>query len=175
MLDNKINDKGNIVIYQLEDGTSKIDVKVENETVWLTQKQMSELLGVSVSAINQHIKNIFENKELNEETVIKFFLITANDGKKYNTTFYNLDMIISVGYRVNSISAVHFRQWATKVLKEYIIKGFALNDERLKGKNNNYLDELVQRIREIRTSELNFYQKVRDAFTLSKDCNRPVA
>lgn len=161
--------KGNIIIYQSEDGTSKINVRIENETVWLTQKQMSELFEVSVSAINQHIKNIFGAKELNEETVIKFFLITANDGKTYNTAFYNLDMIISVGYRVNSISAVRFRQWATQILKEYIIKGFALDDERLKKDKNTPIEELVKRVRDIRASELNFYQKIRDVLKLSSD------
>ncbi|HSQ97814.1 MAG TPA: RhuM family protein [Rickettsiales bacterium] len=173
-----MNNKGNIVIYQLSDGTSKIDVKVENETVWFTQKQMSELLGVAENNITYHIQNVYKEGELKLEATTQKIRVVQKEGNREvnrEVLFYNLDMIISVGYRVNSISAVHFRQWATKILKEYIIKGFALNDERLKGKNNNYLDELIQRIREIRASELNFYQKVRDAFTLSKDYNRPVA
>ncbi len=164
--------KGNIIIYELEDGTSRIDVKVENETVWLTKNQITQLFSTNRQNIEYHIKNIYESNELQESSTCKKILQVQREGSrdvKREVDFYNLDMIISVGYRVNNVAGVRFRQWATKRLAEYMVKGFTLDDERLKGKGNKYLDELVQRIKEIRASELNFYQKVRDAFSLSKD------
>ena len=127
------NDKGEIVIYQTDDGHTKLEVRLEDETVWLTQAQLVELYQTSKSNISEHIKHIFEEGELEETSVVRKFRTTASDGKKYNTTFYNLDMIISLGYRVKSSVATKFRQWATQRLKEYMIKGFALDDERLKG------------------------------------------
>lgn len=121
-----------IIIYQTEDGYTKIDVKFEDETVWLTQAQLCELYQTSKSNISEHIKHIFEEEELDEESVVRKFRTTADDGKTYNVTYYNLDMIISLGYRVKSVIATRFRQWATKRLKEYMIKGFTIDDERLK-------------------------------------------
>ncbi|MBN1494125.1 virulence RhuM family protein [Candidatus Peregrinibacteria bacterium] len=160
-----------IVIYQTEDGQTKINVQFENETVWLTQKLMAELFDVSVPTINEHLKNIFSTQELEEKSVIRNFRITASDGKEYDTKHYNLDTIIALGYRVNSKRATQFRIWATQRLKEYIIKGFALDDERLKqgGQKARYFEELLQRIRDIRSSERNFYQKVTDIYATSID------
>ncbi|MDR0677049.1 MAG: virulence RhuM family protein, partial [Elusimicrobiota bacterium] len=148
--------ESSIIIYQSADGKTKIDVKLENENIWLNQKQMSDLFGVEVPAVLKHIKNIFEVGELSEDSTISKMEIVQQEGErlvKREITFYNLDAIISVGYRVNSITAVHFRQWATQKLKEYIIKGFVLDDERLKLAKNNYFDELLERIRDIRSSE----------------------
>lgn len=157
------------MIFKSANGEIKIEVFLHNETVWLTQKKMAELFGVSIPTINEHIKNIFDSNELIEESVIRKFLITANDNKQYKTLFYNLDMIISVGYRVNSHRATQFRIWATKVLKEYIIKGFSMDDERLKNPNNvfgkDYFDEQLARIRDIRSSERRFYQKITDIYS----------
>ncbi len=161
----------NFCFIQTEDGRTKIEVKLEDETVWLTQAQMIELFQSSKPNISEHIKHIFEEGELREEAVVRKFRTTAADGKKYNTTFYNLDVIISVGYRVRSHRGTQFRIWATQKLKEYIIKGFVLDDERLKetGYSNDYFDELLERIRDIRTSEKNFYFKVREIYKLSVD------
>ncbi|MFH1564307.1 MAG: virulence RhuM family protein, partial [bacterium] len=144
---------------------------LENETAWLNQKQMAELFDKDVRTINEHIKNVFLEGELAENSVIRNFRITANDGKNYETNFYNLDMIISVGYRVKSQRGTQFRIWATERLKEYIIKGFTMDDERLKqgGKWARYFEELLQRIRDIRSSERNFYQKVTDIYATSID------
>ncbi len=163
--------KGEIVIYNSEDGQAKIEVFLENETVWLTQKQMSELFDKGLPTINEHIKNIFVEGELEEKSVIRKFRITAKDDKSYDTNFYNLDVIISVGYRVNSKQGTQFRIWATQKLSEYIVKGFAMDDERLKqgGAKARYFEELLQRIRDIRSSERNFYQKVTDIYTTSID------
>jgi hypothetical protein len=158
------------LFYQGCEGTTKIQViaDAEGETIWATQASMSEIFNVEVSTINYHLKNIFSSGELNENSVIRKIRITAQDGKTYNTSFYNLDAIISVGYRVNSNQATQFRIWATSVLKEYMIKGFALDDERLKqGKEafgKDYFDELLERIREIRASERRFYQKITDIY-----------
>lgn len=165
------NPQSQIVIYQTEDGQTKIDVQFQDETVWLTQKLMAELFEVSVPTINEHLKNIFSTQELDEISVIRNFRITASDGKEYETKHYNLDAIIALGYRVNSRRATQFRIWATQRLKEYIIKGFALDDERLKqgGQKARYFEELLQRIRDIRSSERNFYQKVADIYTTSID------
>jgi len=161
-----------ILLYQTEDGKSRIEVRLENETVWLSQKMLSELFQVTVPTINEHIKNIFKDMELNENSVIRNFRITAADGKSYQTNFYNLDMIIAIGYRVRSHRGLQFRQWATERLREYMIKGFVLDDERLKeGRNfaGDYFDELLERIRDIRASEKRFYQKIRDIYKLAID------
>ena len=165
----KEDQQSKIVIYQSEDGQAKIDVHFKGETAWLTQKLMAELFDVAVPTINEHLKNIFETRELNENSVIRNFRITAADGKTYDTKHYNLDCIIALGYRVNSIRATQFRIWATQRLREYIIKGFALDDERLKqgGGRARYFEELLQRIRDIRSSERNFYQKVTDIYATS--------
>ncbi len=161
-----------IIFYQGDDGNVKIEVFYHNETFWMTQKKIAELFGVQRSAITKHLKNIFEEGELEEDSVSSILEHTAEDGKNYNTTFYNLDTIIAVGYRVNSGKATKFRIWATKVLKEFITKGFVLDDERLKqGKHfgKDYFDELLERIREIRASERRFYQKITDIYALSID------
>lgn len=159
-----------IILYQTEDGITKIDVRLENETVWLTQAQMVELFQTTKQNISLHLRNIFNEGELLEGSVVKEYLTTAGDGKNYRTNFYNLDVIISVGYRVKSHRGIQFRIWATQRLKEYIVKGFTLDDERLKAAGQiRYFDELVERIRDIRSSERIFYQKVKDIFTLSID------
>ena len=156
-----------IIFYTTPDGIVHIEVFFQNETFWLSQKKMSELFGVEVNTINYHLKEIFKSAELQEDAVIRKIRITAEDGKSYLTNFYNLDAIIAVGYRVNSYQATQFRVWATKTLREFIIKGFVLDDERLKqgqrfGKD--YFDELLDRIREIRASERRFYLKITDIY-----------
>ena len=156
-----------VILYTTPKGAIKIEILFENETFWLTQKKLAELFSVEVNTINYHLKEIFKTKELEENSVIRKIRITANDGKKYMTNFYNLDAIIAVGYRVNSYSATQFRIWATNTLKEFIIKGFVLDSERLKqGKNfgEDYFDELLEKIREIRASERRFYQKITDIY-----------
>ncbi len=159
-----------ILIYQNQNGHIKIDVRLEDETVWLTQSQMAQLFGKDKRTISEHIGNIFKEGELEENSVVRNFRITATDGKNYDTQHYNLDVIISVGYRVKSPQGTQFRIWATQRLKEYIIKGFALNDERFKSGNSmNYFSELQERIREIRLSERFFYQKIKDIYTTSID------
>ncbi len=163
-----------IIFYQGDDGNVKIEVFYHDETFWMTQKKIAELFGVQRPAITKHLKNIFEEGELEEDSVSSILEHTADDGKKYKTTFYNLDTIIAVGYRVNSNKATKFRVWATKVLTEFITKGFVLDDERLKqGKHfgKDYFDELLERIREIRASERRFYQKITDIYALSLDYN----
>jgi len=168
--------RGGFVLYTTSEGKVKIEVILKDESVWLTQKAMSELFGVKRPAITKHLKNIFDSKELQENSVSSILEHTASDGKKYRTQFYNLDAIIAVGYRVNSYQATQFRIWATKVLKEFMIKGFALDDERLKqgatlfGKD--YFEELLERIREIRASERRFYQKITDIYSLSVDYDK---
>jgi hypothetical protein len=159
-----------ILIYQNQDGHIKIDVRLENETVWLTQEQMQNLFGKSKATISEHIKNVFEEGELDKDSVVRNFRTTAADGKSYATNFYSLDVIISVGYRVKSAQGTQFRIWATQRLKEYIIKGFTLNDDRFKSGNSmNYFNELQDRIREIRLSEKFFYQKIKDIYATSID------
>ena len=159
-----------ILIYQTERGNTKIEVILEDETVWLTQNQMMELFQTTKQKISLHIKNIFREGELSENSVVKEYLTTAQDGKNYRTKHFNLDVIISVGYRVKSHRGTQFRIWATQQLKEYLIKGFVLDDERLKSGNQmNYFDELLERIRDIRSSEKIFYQKVKDIYTTSID------
>lgn len=162
--------ENNIIIYQTQDGKTKIDVKIENETVWLTQNQMVELFQSSKANISEHISHIFEESELDENSVVRNFRITANDGKNYNTKHYNLDVIISVGYRVKSLRGTQFRIWATQTLKEYMIKGFALNDELLKQSGGGgYWKELLERIRDIRSSEKVFYRQILDIYATSID------
>lgn len=163
-------DKGQIILYQTQNGENKIEVTLANDTVWLTIDQMAELFQRNKSTISRHIKNIFEDEELEQNAVVAFFATTATDSKVYQVAYYNLDMIISVGYRVKSHRGVQFRIWATQVLKEYLIKGFVLNDELLKNAGNgNYFDELLSRIRDIRSSEKIFYRKVLEIYALSID------
>lgn len=160
-----------IIIYTTETGETKLEVRLENETVWLTQKLMAELFQTTVANINIHLKNIFDEGELDANSVIKDYLITAADGKNYRTKFYNLDAIISVGYRIKSTVATRFRQWATQHIKEYIVKGFVMDDERLKNPDlpYDYFEELLKRIQDIRTSERRFYQKITDIYATSTD------
>ena len=156
-----------IIFYTTPQGNVSIEVLYNNDTFWLTQKAMAELFGVKVPAISKHLSNIFETNELEEKSVISILETTASDGKNYKTSYYSLDAIIAVGYRVNSHQATQFRIWATKTLKEFIIKGFVLDDERLKqGKRfgKDYFDELLERIREIRASERRFYLKITDIY-----------
>ncbi len=172
MEDNKKEDRSEIIIYQTEDGSTKIDVKFEEETVWLTQAQLCELYQTSKSNISEHIKHIFEEGELEEVSVVRKFRTTGADGKNYNITHYNLDMIISLGYRVKSLIATQFRRWATEHLKEYMIKGFTMDDERLKNLGGgNYWKELLDRIRDIRSSEKVMYRQVLDLYATSVDYN----
>ena len=159
-----------LFIYQAPDGRIKIDVRLEDETVWLTQAHMAELFGKNKKTISEHIRNIFNEGELDEKAVVRNFRTTAADSKNYDVQYYNLDVIISVGYRVKSQQGTRFRIWATQRLREYIVKGFALNDERFKsGSSMNYFIELQERIREIRLSERFFYQKIKDIYTTSID------
>ncbi len=159
-----------VIIYTANDGKTKIDVKLEEETLWLTQAQMCELYQTSKSNVSEHIKHIFEEGELNEESVVRKFRTTAADGKEYLVSHYNLDMIIALGYRVRSIIATRFRQWATERLKEYIVKGFTLDDERLKKLGGgSYWKELLERIRDIRASEKVLYRQILEIYATSID------
>lgn len=163
-------EKSEILIYQNNDGNIKIDVRLEEDTVWLTQDQMADLFGKAKSTINEHIKNVFEENELSQTETIKKFGISEFQQKAPN--FYNLDVVISVGYRVKSQQGTQFRIWATQRLREFIVKGFSLNDDRFKsGTSMNYFNELQERIREIRISERFFYQKIKDIYTTSIDYN----
>ncbi len=166
-------DNGQIILFQTQGGETKIEVRLSNETVWLTADQMAELFQRNKSTISRHIKNIYESTELEQNLTVAFFATVQNEGDRKverNIAYYNLDMIISVGYRVNSHRGVQFRQWATQVLKEYMIKGFALNDDLLKNAGQgNYFDELLARIRDIRSSEKVFYRKVLEIYALSID------
>jgi len=170
----KDKNKSQLIIYQTESGETKIDVRFQDETVWLSQQLMAELFQTTVPNINIHIKNIFEEGELNKKATIKDFLIVRKEGTREvqrKVEYYNLDMIISVGYRIKSKVATHFRQWATRHLSEYIVKGFVLDDERLKNPDQpfDYFDELIRRIQDIRTSERRFYQKITDIYATSVD------
>ena len=164
-----------IIIYQTQDGQTKIDVRIENETVWLTQNQMAELFQTTKQNISLHIKNIFEEGELTEDSTVKDYLTVQNEGNRKvsrNVTHYNLDVIISVGYRVKSLRGTQFRIWATQVLKEYMKKGFALNDDLLKqAGGGGYWQELLERIRDIRSSERVFYRQILDIYATSTDYN----
>ncbi len=166
-----MENQSEILFYTAEDGKTKLQVRLEDETVWLSQKQIADLFDKSRVTITEHIKNVFAEGELEENSVCRNFRHTAEDSKTYDTQYYNLDVIISVGYRVKSLRGTQFRIWATQRLKEYIIKGFSLDDERLKqgGKSSRYFQELLQRIRDIRSSERNFYQQVTDIYATSID------
>lgn len=167
-----MDNNGEIIIYQTDDGLTHIDVKMEDETVWLTQAQLVQLYQTSKSNVSEHIKHIFEEGELEENAVVRKFRTTAADGKNYNTTYYNLDMIISLGYRIKSSIATNFRRWATERLKEYMIKGFTMDDERLKQLGDGgYWKELLDRIRDIRSSEKVLYRQVLDLYATSVDYN----
>lgn len=159
--------KNNMIIYVSKEGNIKVDVNIQNEDIWMSQDVMANLYDTTKNNISMHLKNIFDEDELERDSVVKKFLTTASDGKNYNVLHYNLDAIIAVGYRINSKKATDFRIWATKILKEYMIKGFALNDERfIKGSKYDakYFDELLERIKTIRTSERMAYQKITDLF-----------
>lgn len=169
------NKTAEFLIFTEQAGEKGIEARYEDETIWLTQKLMAELFDVTIPTINEHLKNVFESKELDQNSVIRKFLITASDGKNYNSQFYNLDAIISVGYRVNSKRATQFRQWATKVLHQFAIKGFVLDRKRLENGTffgEDYFEQLLAEIREIRLSERHFYQKITDIYTTSADYNK---
>jgi hypothetical protein len=166
---------GELIVYPGKSGRLRIEARLHNDTLWMTQKQLAELFGVDVRTISEHLKNVFQSHELDEPSVVRKFRTTAADGKAYLTNFYNLDAIISVGYRVNSVRATQFRQWATQVLREYIVKGFALDDERLKNppvagsQVPDHFAEMLERVRDIRASERRMYLRVREVFTLAAD------
>jgi hypothetical protein len=169
------NSTAEFLIFTAQSGEQSIEVRYENETIWLTQKLMAELFDVTVPTINEHLKNIFAGGELVQEAVIRKFRTTAADGKQYNTNFYSLDAIISVGYRVNSLRATQFRQWATSVLREYAIKGYVLDRKRMENGTflgEDYFERLLAEIREIRLSERRFYQKITDIYATSLDYNK---
>ena len=167
-----MEENNKILIYTDSEGLTKIDVILEDETLWLTQAQMCELYQTSKSNVSEHIKHIFEEGELQEDSVVRKFRTTASDGKSYMTAYYNLDMIIALGYRIRSIIATRFRQWATQRLKEYMIKGFTMDDERLKGNGGgNYWKELLARIKDIRSSEKVLYRQVLDLYATAVDYN----
>lgn len=166
-----MTDPQQFLIYQSEDGSTRIDVMLEAETLWLSQKQLTELFGKAKGTISEHIKHIFEEGEQDEDSVVRYFRTTAADGKQYEVAHYNLDMVLALGFRVRSQVGVRFRKWANDKLKEYIVKGFVLDDERLKnpGKGRDYFDELTRRLQDIRTSERRFYQKITDIYATSVD------
>ncbi|MEO8402019.1 MAG: virulence RhuM family protein [Gammaproteobacteria bacterium] len=169
------NSTAEFLIFTQQAGENGIEVHYEDGTIWLTQKLMAELFDVTTSAINQHLQNIFGSQELDQNSVIKKNLITASDGKKYNSRLYNLDAIISVGYRVNSKRATQFRQWATYILSQFAVKGFVLDKKRLENGgflDENYFEQLLAQIREIRLSERQFYQKITDIYATSVDYNK---
>lgn len=163
-----------LILYTTEDGKSQIKLRADQQTVWLTQLEMADLFATSKQNISLHLKNLFEDSELNEDSVVKESLTTAADGKGYATKLYNLDAILAVGYRVRSPRGVQFRRWASTVLKEYLFKGFVMDDERLKNPDGrpDHFDEMLARIRDIRASEKRFYQKVRDLLALSTDYDK---
>ena len=169
-----MNDEQNIIIYRTADGRASVALYAKDGKIWLNQQQMAELFATSKPNISMHIANILKEKELNKISVVKNYLTTAADGKNYNVVFYSLEMIIAVGYRVRGIRGTQFRQWATEHLTEYLVKGFTMDDERLKNTDGrpDYFDELLARIRDIRASEKRFYQKVRDLFALSSDYDK---
>ena len=169
-----MDDLKNIIIYRTADGRASVTLYAKDGKIWLNQQQMAELFATSKPNISMHIANILKEKELTEESVVKNFLTTAADGKNYNVVFYSLEMIIAVGYRVRGVRGTQFRQWATEHLTEYLVKGFTMDDERLKNPDGrpDYFDELLLRIRDIRASEKRFYQKIRDLFALSSDYDK---
>ncbi|MEG9475807.1 virulence RhuM family protein [Mannheimia indoligenes] len=169
------NSTAEFLIFTNQTGEQNIEVRYEDNEIWLTQKRIAELFEVSVPTINEHLKHIFESEELNELSVIRKFRITASDGKNYNTKHYNLDAVISVGYRVNSIRAIQFRQWATQILREFSQKGYVLDRERMENGTflgEDYFERLLEEIREIRLSERRFYQKITDIYATSVDYNK---
>jgi hypothetical protein len=168
------NDKQNIIIYNTADGKASVSLYAKDGMVWMNQNQLAELFDTSKQNIGQHISNILKDGELEKISVVKNFFTTASDGKEYSVTFYSLEMILAVGFRVRSKRGTQFRIWANRNLKEYMIKGFVMDDERLKNPDGrpDYFDELLERIREIRASEKRFYQKVRDLFALSSDYDK---
>ena len=171
-MDNEITNQDNnkILIYTTDDGQVKIEVRLEDENVWLTQNAMAELFDTTKQNISLHIKNIFEENELNEDSVVKENLTTASDGKNYKTKFYNLDLIISVGYRVKSIRGTQFRIWANKLIKEYLIKGYNLNVDSFKNNGGGvYSEEVLEKIRDIRSSGKVFWRKILDIYATSVD------
>nr|WP_309137034.1 RhuM family protein [Aliarcobacter butzleri] len=161
----------NIIIYNTQDGKTSVSLLAKDGMVWMSQMQIAELFNTSIPNISMHISNIFEDEELDKNSVVKDYLTTANDGKNYSVTHYSLEMILAIGFRVRSKRGTQFRQWANKNLKEYMIKGFIIDDERLKNPDGkpDYFDELLERIRDIRASEKRFYQKVKELFMLSSD------
>lgn len=165
------NEQSNIIIYTSSDGKSRVSLMTRDGKVWLNQLQIAELFGTSKQNIGQHIANILREKELDSNSVVKNYFTTASDGKAYNVVFYSLEMILAVGYRVRGVRGIQFRQWATRHLSEYLVKGFTMDDNRLKNPDGrpDYFDELLLRIRDIRASEKRFYQKLRDLFKLSSD------
>ena len=167
-------EENNIIIYNTEDGKAKVILYAKDGNIWMNQNQLAELFDTSVPNISMHISNILRDGELQENSVIKEYLTTASDGKEYNVTFYSLDMILAIGFRVRSKRGTQFRIWANRHLKEYMIKGFVVDDERLKNPDGrpDYFDELLERIRDIRASEKRFYQKVRDLLALSSDYDK---
>jgi hypothetical protein len=169
------NSTAEFLIFTTQSGADGIEVRYEDETIWLTQKLMAALFGVTVPTINEHLKNIFAGEELQQDSVIRKFRTTASDGKNYNTNFYNVDAIISVGYRVNSKRATQFRQWATRVLREFAVKGYVLDRKRMENGSflgEDYFERLLEEIREIRLSERRFYQKITDIYATSMDYNK---
>ena len=171
---NMMDDQQNIIIYRTADGRASVALYAKDGKIWLNQQQMAELFATSKQLISHHIANILKERELNEMSVVKQYLTTAADGKNYNVVFYSLEMIIAVGYRVRGVRGTQFRQWATEHLTEYLVKGFTMDDERLKNPDGrpDYFDELLLRIRDIRASEKRFYQKIRDLFALSSDYDK---
>jgi len=165
------NSSANIIIYNTIDGKASVALYARDGKIWLNQQQMAELFGTSKQSISHHIINILKEKELDTNSVVKHYLTTASDGKQYDVVFYSLEMILAVGYRVRGVRGTQFRQWATRHLSEYLVKGFTMDDERLKNPDGrpDYFDELLERIRDIRASEKRFYQKLRDLFKLSSD------
>lgn len=169
------NSTAEFLIFTTQSSEQSIESRFEDETIWLTQKLMAQLFGVDIRTINGHLKNIFKSRELEEESVIRNFRITASDGKNYNTKHYNLDAIISIGYRVNSVRATQFRQWATQVLHDFAIKGYVIDKERMENGaflGEDYFERLLEEVREIRLSERRFYQKITDIYATSIDYNK---
>ena len=171
---NKIIQEKQIIIYQSEDGKNQVSLYAKDGNIWLSQKQISELFATSLPNINMHISAILKEGELEENSVIKYFLTTASDGKNYKVAFYSLEMILAIGFRVRSKRGTQFRIWANQNLKEYMVKGFMMDSQRLKNPDGrpDYFDELLEQIRDIRASEKRFYQKVRDLFKLSRDYDK---
>ena len=171
-MENELLENSNFIMYTTDDGQVEIEVRLEDENVWLTQKAMAELFDTTKQNISLHINNIFEENELNSDSVVKFSLTTAQDGKNYKTKYYNLDLIISVGYRVKSVRGTQFRIWANKLIREYLIKGYNLNVNRFKNNGGGvYFEEVLEKIRDIRSSEKVFWRKILDIYATSIDYN----